>query len=122
MLLNNFFTIDSLTSSNDQIRAVLVIDKSHDILKGHFPGQPVVPGVCMMQMVRELVEVDRKKKFRVTEADQMKFLSIIDPTRNDRVEASITLQEKDNALAVTASLAAGTITYFKLKAILQAHL
>jgi 3-hydroxyacyl-[acyl-carrier-protein] dehydratase len=121
MLLNSFYTIDSIDSANDQIKALLVIDRNHDILKGHFPGQPVVPGVCMMQMIRELVEVDRKKKFRIVEADQVKFLSIIDPTQNNRVEASISFQQKDLALAVTASLTAGAVTYFKLKAVLQSH-
>jgi 3-hydroxyacyl-[acyl-carrier-protein] dehydratase len=121
MLLNSFYTIDSIDSANDQIKALLVIDRNHDILKGHFPGQPVVPGVCMMQMIRELVEVDRKKKFRIVEADQVKFLSIIDPTQNNRVEASISFQQKDQALAVTASLTAGAVTYFKLKAVLQSH-
>ena len=121
MLLNRFYTIDSIVSANDQIKALLVIDRSHDILKGHFPGQPVVPGVCMMHMVREVVEVDKKRKFRIAEADQMKFLSVIDPTQNNRIEASIDVQAKENALAITASLSAGAVTYFKFKAILQAY-
>jgi 3-hydroxyacyl-[acyl-carrier-protein] dehydratase len=121
MLLNSFYTIDSMESANGQIKALLVIDRDHAILKGHFPGQPVVPGVCMMQIIRELVERQEGKKLRIAEADQMKFLSIIDPTQNNRVEANISVHEKESALAVTASLAAGTLTYFKLKAILQAY-
>lgn len=119
MLLNSFYTIDSLESANDQIKAALVIDRDHSILKGHFPGQPVVPGVCMLQMIRELVELDRKTVFRIAEADQIKFLSIIDPTQNNRVEANISTQPKDTGLAITASLTSGQTTYFKLKAFLQ---
>lgn len=119
MLLNSFYTIESMESADGQIKAVLLIDRDHNILKGHFPGQPVVPGVCMMQIVRELVELDKTKKFKIAEADQMKFLSIIDPTQNRRVEAAISIQAKDSVFAITGSLSAGAVTYFKLKAILQ---
>ncbi|MEJ0079486.1 MAG: hypothetical protein WDM78_00620 [Puia sp.] len=31
------------------------------IFSGHFPGQPVLPGVCMMEMVAEVLGVYLKK-------------------------------------------------------------
>lgn len=97
---------------------MLSINKSHDILKGHFPGQPVVPGVCMMQMIRELVELNIKRDLCIEEADNMKFLAIIDPEKTNEVEANISYSEADGKILLNATLFSGPVTFFKLKAVL----
>ena len=56
MLLNDFFTINDKVSSETEIWAELYINATHKIFEGHFPNQPVVPGVCMMQMIKEILE------------------------------------------------------------------
>jgi 3-hydroxyacyl-[acyl-carrier-protein] dehydratase len=98
------------------VKALLRINQEHAILKGHFPGQPVVPGVCMMQMIKELAEHHTKKDLLLIEAENMKFLAIIDPGQNNEIEANVDLNENDGILEINASLFSGTITFFKLKA------
>ena len=56
MLLNDFFTIRDKVTSETEIWAELIINSNHKIFEGHFPNQPVVPGVCMMQMIKEITE------------------------------------------------------------------
>ncbi|MBS1934927.1 MAG: hydroxymyristoyl-ACP dehydratase, partial [Bacteroidetes bacterium] len=56
MLQGNFFTITSIAHENISVKAVLELNPAHDIFKGHFPETPVVPGVCMLQMLKEVME------------------------------------------------------------------
>lgn len=40
------------------IRAPLCIAPSHPSLPGHFPGQPVVPGVVILDAVQQAIEAE----------------------------------------------------------------
>ncbi|MBK7691597.1 MAG: hypothetical protein IPJ31_10925 [Bacteroidetes bacterium] len=47
-----FFHINHLSNEENKIIADITINANHAILKGHFPGHPVVPSVCMMEMIK----------------------------------------------------------------------
>ena len=119
ILLNDFYTIQDRTSSPGVVKAIISINKEHHILEGHFPGLPVVPGVCMLQIVREIMEVNSNKKLKITEADSMKFLSVINPEQNKDVEVIINYTEDAGKFSINATLFAATVTFFKLKATLH---
>jgi 3-hydroxyacyl-[acyl-carrier-protein] dehydratase len=119
MLLDSLFIVKDYSAEGSEIKATLELDENHSIFKGHFPGQPVVPGVCMMQSVKELVERHVKHKLVVAEADNMKFLSVIDPRINKLINATISVSDKDSVLSINASLFAEKVTFFKLKATLN---
>ena len=55
MLLNDFFTINETVRSETEIWAELLINSNHIIFEGHFPNQPVVPGVCMETTTTDIV-------------------------------------------------------------------
>jgi 3-hydroxyacyl-[acyl-carrier-protein] dehydratase len=119
MLLNNFYKIIKHESVANTVFALITFDKSHKIFEGHFPGHPVVPGVCMMQTVREIMEQTVSKKLKIVTGDNMKFLSIINPEETTAVEVKIQFNQVDKNFGVTASLHAGEITFFKFKGSLQ---
>ncbi len=116
MLLNNFFTITDTVSSATEIWAELFINADHKIFEGHFPDQPIVPGVCMMQMVKEILEQVIGKKTNLVKAAEMKFLAVINPLENNLINASIkyTLDET-GAINITASLFKDELVHFKFK-------
>ncbi|MGC4034532.1 MAG: 3-hydroxyacyl-ACP dehydratase [Chitinophagaceae bacterium] len=116
MLKNDFFYIQSVNDESGVISAMLEINPSHKIFQGHFPGQPVVPGVCMMEMVKEVAETVTGKEMFLQKADNIKFLSVIDPTANRQVQASIKYSGNDSGLIVfEATLYKEDITYLKFK-------
>ena len=119
ILLNDFYTIVNRDASDNAVRAKILINRSHKIFDGHFPGLPIVPGVCMMQIIREIMEVTTERTLKITGADNMKFLSVINPDQNKEVDVSITYTEDNGTFVVNASLFAGTVTFFKLKAALK---
>ena len=115
MLLNKFYTLIKQESENGKVTAVVSFNRSHPIFDGHFPGHPVVPGVCMIQMLREIMEIEVGAKLRITFGDNLKFLSIINPDEHKEVEAHITYSPAGSAFNVNASLLAGSVTFFKFK-------
>ena len=119
MLLNDFFTISNKVSSATEIWAELFIDANHKIFKGHFPNQPVVPGVCMMQMVKEILEDVLGKETNLISAAELKFLAVINPQENNLIHASINYATVESGnINITASLFKDELVHFKCKALL----
>lgn len=92
------------------------IDKNSEIFKGHFPGQPVLPGACMLQIVKEILTMELNLKLKLKKASQVKFLEVIDPVNTPLVKLSITYKaDGEDGLNVTSKLLTGEITCFKLQ-------
>lgn len=123
MLLNDFFTINTIETSGAEVKAELVINAGHRIFEGHFPGQPVVPGVCMMQMIKEIMEQVLEKKTMLSSAAEMKFLAVIDPSKNNIISAHIkyTLGESGQVITM-ASLFKDALVHFKFKGVFLMNL
>ena len=117
ILLNSFFTINDTESSATEIWAAISINADHKIFEGHFPNQPVVPGVCMMQMIKEIVEHVLGKQTNLTKAADMKFLAVINPQVNNNVQATIKYTAEENgAINIVASIYKDELVHFKCKA------
>ena len=57
MLLENFYKIIHIKEREDGKQAIEIeLNPGHMLYQGHFPGQPVVPGVCTLQMIKESAE------------------------------------------------------------------
>ena len=116
MLLNHFFTINDSVSSETEIWAELFINADHKIFEGHFPNQPVVPGVCMMQMIKEILEQVISKETNLLQALDMKFLAVINPIENNLIHASIKYTtDESGAINIVASLFKDELVHFKFK-------
>lgn len=121
MLLNSFFFIENTEYANEIVQSSLRLEKNHSVFNGHFPNLPVVPGVCMMQMVKEIIENIEGERFVIEEAPNVKFLSVLNPIENSLVESIIKVDERPegNLLKISASINAGSVTFFKMKATLK---
>ena len=117
MLQNDFFNILEFKQEADSIEASLELNPSHKIFEGHFPDQPVVPGVCMMQMQKELLEKAMGRKTNLRKADHAKFLSMIDPGVNRLITAHIQFVRNDDTINLTGSFTQGEIVFFKYRSI-----
>jgi 3-hydroxyacyl-[acyl-carrier-protein] dehydratase len=116
ILLNGFFTINDTVKSQTEIWAELFINADHKIFEGHFPNQPVVPGVCMMQMIKEILEQVIGKETNLVQAADMKFLAVINPLENNLIHASIKYAANETgAINVVASLFKDELVHFKFK-------
>jgi 3-hydroxyacyl-[acyl-carrier-protein] dehydratase len=118
ILAGDFYTLVNPVMEDSAIQAVIKINAGHDIFRGHFPGQPVVPGVCMMQIVKELLETATGRSLRLHTGLDLKFLSVIDPGKNSVIhtETNYTVLASGD-INVTARLFHNEITFFKFKGV-----
>jgi 3-hydroxyacyl-[acyl-carrier-protein] dehydratase len=123
MLLNSFYEINEQSASAAGDRTILsaqiTINKTHPIFQGHFPGMPVVPGVCMIQIVKEIFESHTKLSVSMTDAGNIKFLSVINPEINNELNVEISFKENSGSYDIDARLYFNETVFFKIKCILS---
>lgn len=115
ILKDTFYrVIEKSEETERSIHLGIALKPEHPIFKGHFPDNPVTPGACMVQMVKELVADQLGKKVRMSEARQIKFLDVLVPDPSARLEV---LLEIDTAgpidVPVKAQLFDEKHTYLK---------
>jgi 3-hydroxyacyl-[acyl-carrier-protein] dehydratase len=115
MLKEPLFKIVSLTKEEHSVNAVLEIDQANEIFKGHFPDQPVVPGACMLQIMKEVLAEALNISLRLVKADNIKFLSLLQPETGS-LQLNITYHLTGSDIKVNANLSAGDLLCMKLQA------
>ena len=74
----------------------IILNPDHLIYKAHFPGQPVTPGVCILQMLQELLSIQVGKQLFIKNIKNAKFISMMSPVTDARVSvlfSSVTPEE-----------------------------
>lgn len=122
MLKNDLYTITTFENNTGTVAAAISLNTAHPIFEGHFPGQPVLPGVCMMQIVKELTEAATGKKLFLNDAAQCKFLSMVDPRKTPELQVTIDYKEPgEHTVAIAAVLKSEEAVFFKISANLAIH-
>ncbi len=100
-ILNDFYTLQSYEQAeNGSYTAYITLNKDHEIFKGHFPGNPVTPGVCMMQIVKELSEEFTGWPLFLKTASNIKFMAIINPFETPDLKLQLDITQTDDQVKV----------------------
>ena len=100
MLIEGLYTVEDFQKDGQEVSAKIQLNKEHDIFKGHFPGNPVMPGVCMLQIIKELTERATKKQLFLSVSSNIKFMAIINPDVNPILHLSILITEEDEVIKI----------------------
>jgi len=71
--IKNF--ISDLEESGENIKARFLFPPDFTGFKGHFPGRPVLPGVCKIQAVIAMLEIWHQKNICIKEISMAKFFA-----------------------------------------------
>ena len=115
MLFPDLYQVQNITNlETNKFEAQIVLNAKHDIFKGHFPENPVMPGVCMMQIIKEIAEQIIGYNVTLTQSNNIKFMALINPevTPNLRLEFEIT--EVENEVKVKNTTYFNDVTALKL--------
>lgn len=130
MPMDDFYTVIELDETVDpdpgqqerglkKFRIIVRLNPDHPVYGGHFPGNPVVPGVCQVQMIQELSSFVLNKELRFSKSDNIKFLSMIRPSDEPNLTVSMDIRETDpGCWNVTASISSEEKVFLKFKGIL----
>ena len=84
-LKNNLYKIISKEEVNSIFNYTVELNSSCVIYEAHFPGEPITPGVCIVQIGKEVIEdllleqSSASRRLEIIKAKNIKFLSVISP-------------------------------------------
>lgn len=117
MLLDHFFTIENFSKKDNSGIITIKINKEHKVFSGHFPDNPVVPGVFTLQMIKECIEVLVQSALQYKELLNCKFTNMIIPEDNQAIQIEYSM-ETGTDFRLNATVRYEDTTYLILKAIL----
>ncbi|MCX2678348.1 3-hydroxyacyl-ACP dehydratase [Galbibacter sp. EGI 63066] len=117
MLLKNFYKINTLEVDEKKVISTITINKDHEVFKGHFPGNPVTPGVCMIQIIKELMEKVLEKELFMESSSNIKFMAIINPEKTPDLDLLMEFNKVDNGYKVKNTTKFNDTVALKLNAI-----
>lgn len=116
MHLKGLYEISEFAAEDESFSATITFDAGHAIFKGHFPGQPVVPGVCLIHIVKAIANMIAGEKVQLAKASNVKFLQLIDPRKNAEVIIEGKwLKGETGSMSISATISANENNFFKFK-------
>lgn len=91
-MFNNLYNI----IKEEQDQTVIRLNKDNIIFKVHFEGNPILPGACMTEICRELIEIKVERKLNIKNIKNIKFLQLISPEEHDEILFDINISELEN--------------------------
>lgn len=115
ILKDDFFTIEQFSEENNQIFCRISLNPEHSIYQAHFPGNPVTPGVCIIQTTQELTSEYLQVPLFLERVVKSKFTNVINPTQYPEVDITMEIENADETLyKVTAKVAYEETTFAQL--------
>lgn len=97
----------SINKKNSQkIHAVFRFKKELDFFNGHFPGNPILPGIFQIEMVKYTLEKLFDNRLHIKSVKKTKFSNLIYPEESIMLDITIN-HEENHLLNVKAILRAG---------------
>jgi 3-hydroxyacyl-[acyl-carrier-protein] dehydratase len=115
MPLNDLFTYRIESNDTGIILARIKINAAHPVFKGHFPGNPVTPGVALIEIIRQVLSSALNKKFILTEAREIKFIAAVIPTSITELELSVDYNEVAGKICTNCIISGNGQVFSKLK-------
>ena len=115
--LNNLYTIDSKDVVDASIRYNIHLDASHFIYQAHFPDEPITPGVCIIQIAKELLEEHLGIGLEIQKVKNVKFLNVISPLATPNVTyvfEKIIPGDSEKTYKILTQVSSGEISLAKL--------
>ena len=95
----------------------LTLDPCHKIFAGHFPGAPVVPGVCLIDIAAEITKSELGSETAapvLEEVSNAKFLSVLSPENSSDLQAKITIKSTGEKISSTVVIYDSSTQYAKI--------
>lgn len=124
MFLNSLYTITRIQQDCDssKLSVLIRLNPSHEIFKGHFPGNPILPGVCIIQILKEILMYKLNKNLTLNRAGSVKYLSFINPELNSQLKFDIEFREiRNEKISCNAFLYSESVTICRFKGDFQVN-
>ena len=116
MLKGKLYTITESTLVDQKINAQILLNKEHEIFRGHFPEIPILPGVCTLQIISDLLSDHLSCGLRLVKGDNIKFTAPVNPNTDSQLNVEITiLNREQGSVIATCEVSTQSMSVFKMK-------
>lgn len=85
LLKDNLFAVVSTKQESGHAEVEIQLDIKHPIYTGHFPNNPITPGVCLLQIAVELFSMLVGNEMTMKSSKSIKFVNIVRPDQCPRI-------------------------------------
>lgn len=119
MSINTLFIINEITATGgDKIVASVSFNPLHPVFKGHFPGNPITPGVIIARIARAIVEQHRGRRFQLSAAPSIKYSAVLSPVEHPSATYALTCKEIDGVVKVSCVISDTAVTFSRMTLVL----
>ena len=104
MLKDTFFTINHFTDVENGRTYHITLHGTHPIFLAHFAGNPIMPGACIVQLIKELSVDYFDSNFFVSAVKNMKFLQGISPLEAPEIIVQLSFTQQDSERYAVAAI------------------
>lgn len=122
MLIPHFYSVKEFNFTDNKLKSIIELNPEHDVFKGHFPNNPVTPGVCMLQILKELTEQATNTNLFIKECSNVKFMALINPETNPILAITIDINPLEENFKIKASANFDETVALKVNALLTQQL
>lgn len=116
MLIKDYYTIEEETATEEGRLFRVRLNPDCTVYQGHFPEEPVSPGVCNIQMLKELAEQTAGEQLFLHNLQLCRLTTLIAPQTHPTMEAAISLSSQGESYKLRASLSHNGETCLEMKA------
>ncbi|MDR0559693.1 MAG: hypothetical protein LBG92_05950 [Prevotellaceae bacterium] len=113
-LKDDFFKILDCSETDNKLEYRIQLNISHSIYSNHFPDNPVTPGVCLIQIIKELLADRIASEIILREASKIRYLKVINPLENSYININMDISAAENFYTVSATVFSNTDMFAKL--------
>jgi len=115
MLLKDFYEVQLIDKVSDtKYFATIILNEKHEVFEGHFPGNPVTPGVCMMQIIKELTQEVTGFSLQLKSSNNVKFMALINPEETPELRLELEILPNEDEVKVKNTTSFGETVALKL--------
>ncbi len=114
---NDLVQFDSLEKIEGALYCLpFAIKRDSMVFNGHFPNQPILPGVVMIEMTKRAAEIALDMELEMESAGYFKFIKMVDPNLIKYANMDFNIITKDEGWRVKAQIKFKDEIYFKADA------
>lgn len=99
--MSQISTLFDIIEANQEA-VLLKMNENHSVYQGHFPGNPITPGVLSLRMIRECVSREIGRPLHYAAIKNCRYVALIRPGDTLRLQRQIT--ENEGSVTVKATL------------------
>lgn len=114
-LKNNLFFIIGNSISDKEFEFKVRLEKDCTIYKAHFPQNPITPGVCIIQIAKELFEEKNGCQVEIKKMKSVKFLNLMSPSqKKEYIYHFSKFSQEEDTYKMQVEVTDGDVAYSKM--------